>query len=103
MEIDLPTIPLGVLTLLSLFAPYAVALINQPSWPAKWKRAVAIIVAVLLAAVVLALYYLLTGDVLPEWPWLILLAIVVSQASYALLLKPSASTLELFSSSQKDL
>lgn len=94
MNIELPTIPLGVLTLLALFAPYAVALINQPAWPAKWKRAVAVIVAVLLALVVLALYYALTGDVLPDWPWLLLLAVLVSQSSYALLLKPSATRLE---------
>ncbi|SDT22768.1 hypothetical protein [Microterricola viridarii] len=94
MDITLPTIPLGVLTLLALFAPCAVALINQPAWPAKWKRAVGVIMAIVLAAVVLVLYYVLTGDVLPDWPWLLLLAVLVSQTSYALLLKPSATRLE---------
>lgn len=97
MEIALPTVPLGVLTLLSLLAPYAIALINRPEWPARYKRFVAVATAIVLGLVVLAFYYWSTGDLLPDWPVLILLAVVVSQASYALLLKPSANRLEITS------
>ena len=35
MSIDLPAIPAGILTLLAFFAPYAIAIINHPSWDPK--------------------------------------------------------------------
>ena len=94
MTIDLPAIPAGILTLLAFFAPYAIAIINHPAWAPKWKRLVAIIVSIVLALVVMVLYYLITGDTIPQWPVLLLLAIVVTQAAYALLLKPSAKSVE---------
>lgn len=91
MDITLPTVPAGVLTLLSLLAPYAIALINRPAWPAAKKRLVAVIVAVVLAAIVLAFYYVSTGAAVPDWPVLVLLAILVSQASYALVAKDAGA------------
>ncbi|WP_119697055.1 hypothetical protein [Microbacterium halotolerans] len=91
MDITLPTVPAGILTLLSLIAPYAIALINRPSWSATTKKIVAIIVAIVLAAVVMAFYYVYTGDVVPEWPALVLLAIVVVQASYALVTREAGA------------
>lgn len=97
MDITLPTIPAGVLVLLSLVAPYAVALLNGalPFVRTAWqKKAVAMIVAVLLALAVLAFYFAYTGDLIPEWPVLVLLAIVVVQASYALVTKSGATSIE---------
>ncbi|GGD32972.1 hypothetical protein GCM10010915_11690 [Microbacterium faecale] len=94
MDITLPSIPAGILTLLSLFAPYAIALINRPEWSATVKKVVAIIVAVVLAGLVMAFYYVYTGEPVPEWPVLVLLAIVVAQASYALVTRSSAKTVE---------
>lgn len=97
MNIELPTIPAGVLVLLALVAPYAVAALNGalPFVKKPWqKKAVAIIVAALLTAAVLAFYYAYTGDVIPQWPVLVLLAIVVAQASYALVTKSTAAALE---------
>lgn len=87
MEIAIPAIPVGVLTLLAFFAPFAIAFINHPGWKAGSKRLVAIIVSIVLGLAVLGFYYLLTGETPPGWPWLILLAIVVTQAAYALLRK----------------
>ena len=94
MTIDLPAIPAGILTLLAVFAPYAIAIINHPSWDPKWKRLVAIVVSIVLALVVMALYFFMTGDLIPQWPVLLLLAIVVTQAAYALVLKPTAKSVE---------
>ena len=94
MFIDIPAIPAGVLTLLAFFAPYAIALINHPGWPARWKYVVSIAVSLALTVIVLALYYLMSGDTIPQWPVLLLLSIVVTQAAYALILKPSAAALE---------
>lgn len=94
MDIELPTIPAGVLVLLSLVAPYAQALLQRPSWSPTVKKVVSVVLAVVLTGVVLAFYYLYTGDVIPAWPVLVLLAIVVAQASYALVTKPSAQALE---------
>ncbi|WP_102193220.1 hypothetical protein [Microbacterium aurantiacum] len=97
MNIELPIIPAGVLMLLALFAPYVIGALNgvllfiAKPWQ---KKALAIAVAVVLAVLVLAFYYLYTGDALPEWPVLVLLAVVVVQASYALITKPTASAVE---------
>ena len=93
MEITLPAIPAGILTLLSFFAPYAIALLNHPGWPAGSKRLVAIAFSTVLAGVVIALYYLLTGDLMPQWPVMILLALIVVQAAYTQLYR-SATNVE---------
>lgn len=94
MDITLPTIPAGVLVLLALAAPYVQALIQRPTWSAAVKKVVAVAVAIVLSAVVLAFYYVYTGDTIPAWPVLILLAIVVAQASYTLVTKNTATALE---------
>ncbi|MEJ6490761.1 hypothetical protein PQI23_13625 [Leucobacter sp. USCH14] len=94
MEIQIPAIPAGVLTLLAFFSPFAIALINHPTWPSGSKRIVSIVVSVVLAAIVLVLYFVMTGDVVPHWPVFVLLAIVVQQAAYALILKTSAKNIE---------
>ncbi|WP_417510545.1 hypothetical protein [Microbacterium sp.] len=97
MNIELPTIPAGVLVLLALVAPYAVAALNGwlPFIQKPWqKKAVSVIVSVVLTAAVLAFYYVYTGDVIPQWPVLVLLAIVVAQASYALVTKSTANAVE---------
>lgn len=93
MEITLPAIPVGVLTLLSFFAPYLVAIVNHPRWEPRYKRLVAIVASILLTLVVLAVYYVMTGDLVPQWPALLLLALVVQQAAYTLLWR-SANAVE---------
>lgn len=97
MDITLPAIPAGVLVLLALVAPYAIGFLNGvlPFVSKPWqKKALAVLVAIVLAVLVLAFYYAYTGDLLPDWPVLVLLAIVVVQASYALLVKTSATAVE---------
>lgn len=97
MDITLPTIPAGVLVLLALVAPYAVAALNGalPFVTKPWqKKAVSVVVSAVLTAAVLAFYYVFTGDVVPQWPALVLLAIVVAQASYALVTKSTANAVE---------
>ena len=94
MDITLPTIPAGVLVLLAIAAPYVQALIQRPSWSATVKKVVAVVLAIVLTAVVLLFYYVYTGDTVPAWPVLVLLAIVVAQASYTLVTKNTASALE---------
>lgn len=94
MEITLPAIPSGITVLLAFFAPYAVAVISHPGWAPKYKRLVSIIVTVLLAGVSMLFYFLMTGYVWPDPAQFILLFLIISQAAYALLLKPSAKALE---------
>ncbi|GAA2892615.1 hypothetical protein [Microbacterium esteraromaticum] len=94
MDITLPTIPAGVLVLLALPAPYVQALIQRPAWSRTVKKVVALVVALVLTAVVLGFYYVYTGDTVPAWPALVLLAIVVTQASYVMVTKSTASALE---------
>lgn len=97
MNLEIPTAPAGVLVLLAFFAPYAIAALNGalPFVKKAWQRKlVAIVVSLLLTAIVLALYYLITGDTIPAWPALVLLVLVVASSSYALVTKNSASKLE---------
>lgn len=94
MNIELPTIPAGVLVLLAVAAPYVQALIQRPSWPSKWKKAIAVALALVLTGMVLVFYYVYTGDTVPAWPALALLAIVVAQASYSLVTKNTANAVE---------
>lgn len=97
MDITLPTLPAGMLVLLTFFAPYAVGALNGvlPFVKKSWqKKLVAIVVAVVLAAIVIVGYYLLTGDALTQWPAMVLLAIVLVQASYALVTKDAATSIE---------
>ncbi len=39
-------------------------------------------------------YLVYTGDAVPEWPQLVPLTVVVVQASYALITKPTATAIE---------
>jgi hypothetical protein len=94
MNITLPTIPAGVLVLLGLLAPYVQAIIQRPSWAPATKKWIAVALALVLTGVVLAFYYVYTGDTVPTWPVLVLLALVVAQASYTMVTKSSASALE---------
>ncbi len=97
MDLTIPTAPAGVLALLAFFGPYAVAFLNG-ALPfvktAAQRKLVTLIVAVLLTAIVLVVYYAITGDTIPQWPTFVLLAIVVISASYSLVTKSSASKLE---------
>ena len=93
MDLILPTIPAVITVLLNFFSPYAVALIVDPVWPARYKKLVAILTALLLTAVVLALAFFGFGVVIPAWPLLVLIAITTAQASYDLLLKQSTDRL----------
>lgn len=94
MNIELPTIPAGVLVLLALVAPYVQALIQRPTWKPAVKKIVSVALALVVTAIVLWFYYVYTGDVVPAWPALALLAIVVAQASYALVTKSTATAVE---------
>jgi hypothetical protein len=92
IDISIPAIPVGVLVLLNFFAPYATAIVIDPRWPVAQKKLVAVITSIVLAAVVL-LFAWWMGSPVPAWPALILLAVVVSQASYDLVTKRSADAL----------
>ena len=100
MEIAIPAIPAGVTLLLNFFAPYFTAIVVKPEWSTAAKKTVAIVVAVVLAALVLALAFFGFGVAIPEWPALLLFAVVVSQASYDLITKRSADALAERTSSQ---
>lgn len=92
-ELIIPTIPAGVVVLLNFFAPYAVSIAINPRWPEARKKLVAIAISVLLALVVMLLAFFGFGVEIPSWPSLIVLAVVVCQASYALVTKPTADQL----------
>jgi hypothetical protein len=94
MEITIPAIPIGILTLLGFLTPLAVALVTKPAWSSSQRKIVSVIVSVLLAAAALILYYAISHDPLPEWPLLVLLAVVVAQASYTLVLKSAADRID---------
>lgn len=94
MELELPAIPAGVLTLIAFFLPYAQAILQRPGWSETQKKLLSIGLALGVTAVALGFYYLTTGDLLPSWPVFILLVLVVSQTSYSMLLRPTAKKVE---------
>lgn len=97
MEVTIPAIPAGILTLLAFLGPYAVAALNGAlSWVEKpWqKKAVAVTVALSLAGIVLLLYITMTGDVPTSWPAWFILAVLVLSASFSLVTKRSADAVE---------
>lgn len=94
MDITIPEVPAGILTLLSFFAPYAIALITKPSWSEGAKKGVSIAVSVVLALAVWGIYVAMTGDGVHDWPKMILLGVAITQASYALVTEKSAKVVE---------
>jgi uncharacterized membrane protein YccC len=96
MDVTLPLMPSGITALLAFLSPYAIAIVNDPIWPAKYKRLVSLIVTGVLAGLCMALFYMMTGYVYPNPAQFFLLFLLISQAAYALVLKSSAKTLESF-------
>ncbi|CAN7268626.1 hypothetical protein LJR186_001246 [Microbacterium foliorum] len=97
MDIAIPVAPLGVLTLLGFFAPYAVGALNGalPFVKTAWqKKVVSVAVALVLAAAVIVFYYAITKEPITDWWLFALLAIVIVNASYALVTRDSASAVE---------
>lgn len=95
MELTIPEIPAGVVTLLALFTPYGTALLNGlVHLTGVWKRILSVAVALVIAGGVLVIYYVSTGEPVPQWTGLLLLAVVVSQASYGLVVKGTAKQVE---------
>ena len=94
MEVVIPVLPAGISLLLAFLAPYAIAVVNHPGWNPTYKKLITIVVTVLLAGVSMLFDFLITGTLLHNPAEFILLFLVVSQAAYALILKPSAKALE---------
>lgn len=87
MDIAIPAVPAGIITLLAVVAPYGVSFLNGllPFVTKPWqKKVVAVLVAIVLAAVVIVAYQSITGLPIGN-PWLFgLLSLTVLQASYGL-------------------
>lgn len=95
MEIVIPEVPAAITALLSFGVPYVVALINGLAHFTGWaKRGLSVVVSLVFAGAVIAFYYFWTGDVVPDWPALLLLSIAVSQSAYALVIKNSVKSVE---------
>jgi hypothetical protein len=94
MEIAIPTAPVAIITLLGFLSPYIIAIVNQPFWSTTQRKVVGVLGSLVLAAIALLIYYAASGEPLPQWWALLLLALVVSQASYALVTKSTALKLE---------
>ena len=63
MDIEIPAVPAGIVTLAAFFSPYAIAALNGilPFVKESWqKKVVTIVFAVLLAAVVIVFYWAMT-------------------------------------------
>lgn len=97
MDIAIPAAPAGILTLLAFFAPYAIGALNGilPFVKTAWQRKiVSVLFAVVLAAVVIVVYQNLTGQPIGNIWVFLLLAIVIVNASYALITRGTAKALE---------
>lgn len=97
MEIALPAVPAGILTLLAFFAPYAIGALNGvlPFVKTAWQRKlVSIVVAIVLAAIVVVFYQNITGEPIGNIWVFMLLALGVIAISYAYITRGTAKALE---------
>lgn len=97
MEITLPAVPLGILTLLAFFTPFAASVINGALTFVQGRNArriVSVLLTLVLTAVVIAFYYGMTGDTIESWWAFALIAIMVAQSAWSLLFKKPAEKLE---------
>lgn len=95
MEFELPEVPVYIMGVLAFIAPYVIATINALADFGKvGRRVISTVVSLVIAALVLVVYYYMTGVPVPEWPVLVLLFVAVAQASFALFTKGSADKLE---------
>ena len=72
MDIEIPAVPAGIVTLAAFFSPYAIAALNGilPFVKESWqKKVVTIVFAVLLAAVVIVFYLSLIHISEPTRPY----------------------------------
>lgn len=90
----IPEVPTGLALILALIAPYAVAVINNPNWSPAIKKVISVVVTAVFSVIAIVLYYASSDEPPLEWPAFVLLFIVVSQALYALVLKPSVKAVE---------
>ncbi|WEK60493.1 MAG: hypothetical protein P0Y60_14425 [Candidatus Microbacterium colombiense] len=97
MNIELPAVPAGIVVLLGFFAPYAIAALNgalafvKKTWQ---KKAVTVIVAVLLAVIVIVFYQNITGEPVGNLWVFALLSLGIVSLSYALVTKQTAAAVE---------
>lgn len=89
----LPTVPSILIVLINLLAPYAISIVTASFWPKNVKKAVAVVVSILLSAIVIVLAHFGFGLALPAWPQLLILGILTSQTSYGIFLKDNADAL----------
>ncbi len=97
MDIAIPAVPAGILTLLAFFAPYAIGALNGilPFVQKPWqKKLVSIIVALALAVVVVLFYMNITGEPIGNIWVFFLLSVVIVSASYTLITRGTASAVE---------
>lgn len=104
MELQIPTVPIIIITLLGIFSPYAIAVINQPRWTPAQRKVVSVVVSLLISALALVIYFAATGEPLPQWWTLLLLGLFVAQTSYSLVTRDlGAAALERATSKTPDL
>jgi hypothetical protein len=86
----IPAVPTLVLVLVNFFAPYLISLATAAFWPKAAKKWVSIGISVLLTAVVILVAHFGFAFVIPAWPQLLILGVLVSQTAYSVLLKDTA-------------
>lgn len=97
MDIAIPAVPVGILTLLAFFAPYAIGALNGvlPFVEKPWqKKLVSVLFAIVLAAIVVVFYQNITGQPIGNIWLFMLLAIVIVAASYSLITRGTAKAVE---------
>ena len=96
-EFELPVLATGITVLLGFLSTYFVSFLNGVLPFVKSslaKKLVTVAVAIVLAGLVMLVYYAMTGEALPSWPVFFLIALMAISASYALLTKNSAKKVE---------
>lgn len=82
---ELPEVPLGIITLVGIFTPYLLAIVNGPRLSPLQKRVLSVVGSLVISALAMLVYYSMSGESIPELVPLLLLGLLVSQTVYALL------------------
>jgi hypothetical protein len=93
-DIEIPLIPAGLVLLANFFTPYIIAIATAPFWPKAAKRVVAVGISLLFTALVLLVAHFLFSFPLPAWGPLLLIGVLMSQTTYAAILKGSADDVQ---------
>lgn len=93
-DFELPVLAFGITVLIGFLSTYFISFLNGvlPFVQKDWhKKVVTVVVSVALAGLSILIYYQITQEAVPEWPVFLLIGLMATSASYALVTKQAGA------------